>query len=113
MNDANTRRLIVSMPDESEVLVRLGTLAFDAANRATLATEGSGPAVEELQQAWQEISQESELIWKQTRPQVIDGHEVTQILGVPSKPGDANYIYAVMNTLERKFGYLVDLETPE
>jgi hypothetical protein len=113
MNDANTRRVIVSMPDETEELVRLGTLTFDAANRATLSTEGSGPAVEELQQAWQEVSQESELIWKQTRPQVIDGHEVTQILGVPSKPGDANYIYAVMNTLERKYGYMVDLETPE
>ena len=51
-----------------------------------------------------------ELIWKQSRPDEIDGDKVMRIVGTKAKPGDANYIYAVMNTLERKYGYTVDLE---
>jgi hypothetical protein len=111
MNSATNRRLIVSQQDEAGDLVRLGTLEFDASNRATLATEASGPAAEELKQAWQELSSLPELTWKQSRPEEVEGHRVTRIVGVPVKPGDDTYIYAVMNTLERKYGYVVDLES--
>jgi hypothetical protein len=109
MSSAN-RRLIVSNVDDANELVRLGTVEFDQSNRATLSTEGSGPAVEDLKTAWQEISSLPQLTWKQSRPDVIDGKPVTRIVGVQARPGDDNYIYAVLNTLERKYGYTVDLE---
>lgn len=104
------QRLNIFAPDESGELVRLGSLSFDEANRAKLATEGAGPAVEELREAWQEISGLKELIWKQSKPAVIDGRKVTRIIGLPVKPGTPNYIYAIMNTLERKYGFTVDLD---
>src|SRR5689334_17817355 len=109
MNNVTDRRLIVSQQDEANELVRLGTIRFDQSNRATLSTEGSGPAVEELKTAWQEISSLPELTWKQSRPEEINGRPVTRIVGVTSKPGDDTYIYAVLNTLERKYGFTVDL----
>ena len=109
MTTATTRRLIVSQQDEAGEPVRLGTLEFDAANRATLSTEGSGPAVEELKQAWQEIANLPELTCKQSRPEVINGYRVTRVVGVPVKPGEDNDVYAVLNTLARKYGYTVGL----
>jgi hypothetical protein len=109
MDNTTNRRLIVSQQDEAGEVFRLGTLDFDESNRATLATEGSGPAVEELTNAWEEISKLPELTWKQSRPEEIDGRRVTRIMGVESKPGDDNYIYAVLNTLERKYGFTVEL----
>jgi hypothetical protein len=110
MNKATKRRLIVSQHDEGDEIVRLGSVDFDEANRAMLSTEGSGSAVDELKNAWHEISASKELIWKQSRPDVIDGEKVMRIVGTKAKPGDDSYIYAVMNTLERKYGYTVDLE---
>jgi hypothetical protein len=100
----------MSQHDEGEELVRLGSVDFDESNRAALSTEGSGPAVDELKKAWHEISALKELIWKQSRPDVIDGEKVMRIVGTRAKPGDDTYIYAVMNTLERKYGYTVDLQ---
>ncbi len=52
-----------------------------------------------------------ELTWKQSRPDVIDGEKVMRIVGEKVKPGDATYIFAVLNTLERKHGYMVDMES--
>jgi hypothetical protein len=104
------RRLIVSKPSDTGRPARLGTLDFDDANRATLSLEASGPDATELQRVWQEVSNQGELIWKQSRPDVIDGETVMRLVGVRAKPGDNKYIYAVLNTLERKYGYVVDLE---
>lgn len=110
MANATHPRLIVSLEDEANDRVRLGTLDFDESNRATLSTEGSGPAVEELKQAWQEIAALPELMWKQSRPDEIEGQPVIRIVGVEAKPGDDNYLYAVLDTLQRSYGYVVDLE---
>jgi hypothetical protein len=109
MKNATKGHLIVSKPNNTGRLVQLGTLNFDEKNRATLSTEGSGPAVEELKTIWAEISKMKELTWKQSRPGEIDGEKVMRIVGEKAKPGDDNYIYAVLNTLERKYGYAVDL----
>ena len=65
--------------------------------------------IDELKQAWTEVSNSGELTWKQSRPDTVDGDAVTRIVGVGAKPGDESYIYAVMNTLERKYGYTVDI----
>ncbi len=102
---ATVRRLIVSRQNAG----RLGTVDFDESHRATLSPEGSGPAVEQLKKDWQEVSSMKELIWKQSRPDEIDGKSVTRIVGVTAKPGDANYFYAVLDTLSRKYGYSVDI----
>jgi hypothetical protein len=110
MSDTRKPRLIVSKEDDAHELIRLGTVNFDASNRAALSTEGSGPDVEELKSAWQEIAAEPALIWKKTVPAEIDGHKVTRILGQEVKPGEDNYVYAVLNTLERQYGYTVELE---
>lgn len=102
-------RLTISKPNNAGRMVQLGTLHFDDKNHATLTTEGVGPAVEELTKVWTELSKIKELIWKQTRPAEINGEKIMRIVGEKVKPGDDNYIYAVMNTLERKHGYAVDL----
>jgi hypothetical protein len=102
------KSLVISASDESGELVRIGTLSFDDTKHVKLSPEGSGPSVEELKEAWKEISKLKELTWKQSRPDVVDGRKVTRIIAVPVKPGEPNYIYAVMNTLERKYGYTVD-----
>ena len=109
MSNTTIRRLIVSKPTNTGRLVRLGTLDFNASNHATLSVEGSGPDAAELQRVWQEISKMGELTWKQSRSDVIDGEKVMRIVGEKVKPGDDTYIYAVLNTLERKYGYAVDL----
>jgi hypothetical protein len=103
------RQLIVSKENNAGRLAPLGTLTFDESNKATLSTEGSGPEVEELKKVWAEISKQKELTWKQSRPGEIGGEKVTRIVGERAKPGDDTYIYAVLNTLERKYGYTVDL----
>jgi len=109
MKKTTTRRLIVSKENNAGRLAPLGTLTFDESNKATLSTEGSGPAVDELKKVWEEISKLKELTWKQSRPGEIGGEKVTRIVGETARPGDDNYIYAVLNTLERKYGYTVDL----
>ena len=109
MNTTTKKQLIVSKEDDAEEMIRLGTIDFDATNHAKLSTEGAGPDVEELKGAWAEISQAGELTWKQSRPDTVDGESVTRIVGVKAKPGDEQYIYAVLNTLERKYGYTVDI----
>ena len=109
-NTATTRRLIVSKSNNTGRLVRIGTLDFDESNRAALSTESSGPAIEALKGAWQEMLNTGKLTWTQSVPGVIDGEKVMRIVGESAKPGDPNYIYAVLNTLERKYGYVVDLE---
>jgi hypothetical protein len=109
MKTTTKKQLIVSKENDAEEMIRLGTIDFDGANQATLSTEGTGQEVEELKQAWAEISKTGDLTWKQSRPDTIDGESVTRIVGVKAKPGDEAYIYAVMNTLERKYGYTVDI----
>jgi hypothetical protein len=101
--------LIVSKPNNTGRMVRLGTLNFDESNQATLSAEGSGPEVDALKATWAEISKMKELTWKQSQPGEINGEKVMRIVGEKAKPGDDNYIYAVLNTLERKYGYVVDL----
>jgi len=109
MKTTTNKKLIVSKENDAEEMVRLGTVNFDASNHASLSTEGAGPDIDELKQAWTEVSNSGELTWKQSRPDTVDGDAVTRIDGVSAKPGDESYIYAVMNTLERKYGYTVDI----
>ncbi len=84
---------------------RIGTINFDKSNHASLFVEGSNPAIEQLKKDWGEISKMDELIWKHDE---IDGSTIS-IVGESIKPGDENYFYAVMSTLERKYGYLADI----
>jgi hypothetical protein len=107
--NATVRRLIVSKPNNAGRLVRLGTVDFDASNRATLATEGSSPEVEELKRVWQEMSNMKKLTWVHSRPVTKGGSEVTQIVGEDASPGEEKYFYAVLDTLARKYGYTVDI----
>lgn len=103
------RRLIISKTNSAGRPVQIGTLSFDPTHHATLSTEGGGPAVAELKAAWAEISKAKELIWKQSRPGEVGGEKVTRVVGEKVKPGDDVYIYAVLDTLERKYGFRVDL----
>jgi hypothetical protein len=112
MTNVATGQLIVSKPTNTGQLARLGTLNFDESNHATLSLDDAGPAAEELKMVWQEISSRNELTWKHSQPDEIDGATVMRIVGETAKPGDFAYIYAVMNTLERKYGYRVDLTRP-
>lgn len=106
---SNPRRLIISKTTSAGRSLQVGTLDFDEANRATLHTEGEGPAVEELKAAWAEISKAPELIWKQYQPGEVGGEKVTRVVGEKVRPGDDIYIYAVLDTLSRKYGFQVDL----
>jgi hypothetical protein len=110
-NTATTRRLIVSKSNNTGRLVRIGSLDFDASNRAALSTEGSGPEIEALKGAWQEMLNTGKLTWTQSVPGVINGEKVTKIMDVEVNSADPRYIYAVLDTLERKYGYTVDLES--
>jgi hypothetical protein len=107
--NSHPRRLIISKTTSAGRPLQIGTLNFDETNHATLATEGEGPAVEELKTAWAEISKAGELIWKQSRPGEVDGQKVTRLVGEKAKPGDDIYIYAVLDNLERKYGFSVDI----
>jgi hypothetical protein len=103
------KHLIVSKRNEANEVFRIGKVSFDKSNRATLSIEESGSVAEELKKAWQEIVKSEELTWKQSRTEEVDGKRITRIVGAKAKPGEANYIYAVMNTLERKYGFAVDI----
>jgi hypothetical protein len=110
MSDEIPRKLIVSKSTEEDLLVRLGVVSFDESNRATLSTEGSGPEVDQLKQDWQEVTNSSELMWKKSVPGEVDGEKVWRIVAETVRPGDEHYIYAVLNTLERMYGYRVDYD---
>jgi hypothetical protein len=110
MDQATHQLLLLSKPDSNGVPVRIGTLHFDETNHATLTLDRGGPEAAELERVWAEICRLGELTWKQSRPEVIDGEEVMSIVGVDAKPGDVTYIYAVLNTLERRYGYSVNLQ---
>ena len=103
-------RLIVSKPNSAGHMTQVGTVSFDASNRATLATDGSGPAAEELKNAWQEMSSRKTLTWVHSQPATRpDGRTVTEIVGDEVAPGDGQYLYAVLDTLNRKYGYTVEM----
>jgi hypothetical protein len=108
MSQVATNKLIVSKRNEGGGSVQLGTLDFDASNHATLATEGSGSEVEKLKRDWKEISGKDELIWKKSVPGEEGGEKIIRIVGEKVHPGDDAYVYAVLNTLERSYGYTVD-----
>src|SRR6476660_6772506 len=61
MKTTTNKQLIVSKENDAEEMVRIGTVNFDASNRASLSTEGAGPDIDELKQAWAEISKAAEL----------------------------------------------------
>jgi hypothetical protein len=107
--NAIVKRLIVSRSNDMGRLVRIGTVDFDASNRATLSTEGSDPPAEDLKRVWQEMSSMKKLTWVHSRPATRDGRQVTQIVGEEASPGDGKYLYAVLDTLARKYGYTVDI----
>lgn len=109
MKSANTtatvRSLIVSRPKEG----RLGTLTFNKVNQGTLVTQGTGPAVEELKKAWKEISDMHKVIWMKTVVEESGGKKVTAIEGEEYTRKDANYFYAVLDTLSRTYGFAVEI----
>jgi hypothetical protein len=109
MKNATEKSLNVSKTNNAGRLEEIGVIHFNESNRATLSVEGSSPEAEQLKKDWEEISKQKELTWKQARPGTVNGESVTRIVGERAKPGDDNYIYAVLNTLERKYGYSVDL----
>jgi hypothetical protein len=101
------RKLSISRYSDGD-WVRLGVLEFDNSNRqATLTTEGSGPLVNQLEQDWYAIEDESELMWKRSVPHEKDGEVIMRSEAVMVRPGDERYIYAVFNTLERSYGYRI------
>jgi hypothetical protein len=108
--DAAPRKLIVSKTNTTGQAVRIGSLTFDESNRGTLATEGSGPAVEALKSAWQEIQKEPKLYWTQSVPGEFRGEKVMMNMDVEVPRDDPRYVYAVLDTLERKYAFRVDFE---
>jgi hypothetical protein len=105
----SVKRLIVSKTNNAGRLVQIGTVNFDESRRASLSTEGSGSVVDELKRVWEQISQQPKLKWVHSRTDTAHGGDVTQIVGEDSSPGDGKYFYAVMDTLARKYGYVVDI----
>ena len=99
------RTLVVSRPKEG----RLGSLAFDQNNEVRLVAEGSGPAVEALKQAWQEMSAQPKLSWVKTVVEESGGKKITAIESEEYGRKDANYFYAVLDTLSRQYGFSVDI----
>lgn len=102
---APVRTLVVSRPKEG----RLGVLTFDKANQGTLVTEGAGPTVEELKKAWQEISAMPKVTWVKTVIEESAGKKVTALEAEDYGRKDANYVYAVLDTLSRRYGFSVDI----
>jgi len=102
-------KIVLYKPDENGQYVYLGYLQFDETHHATLVAEGSSPEIEQLQKDWAEVSSRTELMWKKSVPGEVDGRSVTRIIGEDVKPGEADYIYAVFNTLERSYGYRAQL----
>ena len=101
------KKLILSKRNGSDQFVRLGMLQFDDTNHASLATEGAGAAVDKLRQDWSEVSQRGELTWKMSVPGEEAGD--VRIVGETVRPGEEDYIYAVLNTMERSYGYKAEL----
>ena len=101
---ASVRTLIVSRSKEG----RLGTLRFDESNQVSLVTEGAGPAVEELKKAWAEISKKAKVTWVKAVVEESAGKKVTAIEAEEFGREDANYFYAVLDTLSRQYGFSVD-----
>jgi hypothetical protein len=99
------QRLIVSKREVG----RIGTVNFDTSGRATLSTEGSGPEVDALKKAWAEISSQPKLSRIITVEEERNGKKITAIEEEEVAPGDENYIYAVFDTLSRKYGFSTDL----
>jgi hypothetical protein len=109
MNDStekgSVQRLIVSRRNVG----RLGTVQFDKSNRATLTTEGTSPEVDALKKAWDELSKKPKLSRVITVIEERAGNKVTAIEEQEVKPGEENYIYAVFDTLSRKYGFSVEM----
>lgn len=103
------RMLVVFKNVDGDATTRLGTITFNDDNQPTLATLGQGPDFEKLELDWTEISGKSEVTWKMSQPDEIDGKRVTRVVGETAAPGDDDYIYGVLDTLERKYGYRVRL----
>lgn len=95
-------RLVVSHSGEAA-----GTIRFDA-NRGALDAETS-EAGARLKRDWEEISGRSELTLKVCERRVVDGDEVLAMVGRAVRPGDADYIHAVRDALDRA-GYEVSIE---
>lgn len=103
---AVVRTLIVSWPQEG----RVGTLAFDTGNHVTLAVEGSGAGAAELRKAWAEMSGKAKLSWvRSERKTTDDGKRVTQIRTYDYTRDQPAYFYAVLDTLSREYGFVVDI----
>ena len=109
MTETGRRTLIITKYKDGD-WVRLGKLKFDDKNQGTLSFEGSGPIYDQLEQDWYAIADEPELLWKRSVPHEQDGETVMRAEGVMVRPTDELYIYAVYDTLERSYGYRVDLE---
>lgn len=109
------KNLIVSKSLSGEnpnITTKIGTITFDTTNHATLSIEKTDGVAAEMTEdvagltaAWSDISKTPELVWKYNN---IIGEE-RLIAGDTSRPGDENYIYAVKSTLERKYGFSVDI----
>jgi len=93
---------------QGDTLVPIGSLVFEGSQQGVLTTEKPGPEADELKQAWEELSSKKQITWKRMSLQVIDGQEVTAIDGDDFSPGDEEYKWAVLDNLERKYGYTVD-----
>lgn len=103
------RLLVVSKQVDDGQPERVGVLTFNEQNQPSLSTEGKGPIVEQFKRDWAEISSQGELIWKTSEPDTKDGEPIMRVVGEKVRPGDENYIYGVLNTLQRKYGYDVEL----
>ena len=103
------KKLILSKFNDANLPVQLGTLQFDESNHGTLTIDGSGAAAEKLKQDWNEVSSKPELTWKMSVPDVVDGRTIMRIKGSTVHPGEDTYPEAVLNTLERSYGYSVEI----
>ena len=104
----SNQKLIVSRRNDEDQLIRIGVLEF--ADSVTLTLEPDvGEEGAALKSVWDEVASAEELTWKQAVPGERNGKKVTRIVGKQARPGEESYIYAVMNTLERRHGYRVGL----
>jgi hypothetical protein len=100
-------KLIISKREEGRA-VPIGTLVFDASNKATLIVDKAGPDGEALKKNWEELSKKDQLTWKRAVVHTIDGKNVTALDGTDVKRSDHDYRWAVQDNLERKYDYSVD-----
>lgn len=106
-SDSRMDKLIVYDFSNGYEGMKLGTITFDSSNRGTLVTEGSGPAVDRLKVDWKEISSKPQLTWK--RHETAEEGSRGALIGENLAPGDENYIYAVYDTMSRKYSYKLEL----